>query len=334
MSARFRKKLPGAETFAREILRGNTACLSRALTLMESRLPAHRQLMNELIRCLLPRSGQSLRIAVTGVPGAGKSTFIDRLGMDFIRRGHRVGVLAVDPSSALNGGSILGDKTRMEQLGRHPRAFIRPVPGGNAPGGVARHTRESIILMEAAGYDRILVETIGSGQSELTAWYMTDLMILLKIPGAGDELQGIKRGIMEMADLILINKADGPLRQAALDAVYRFQNALRITGRSGQSVPVMAVSAALNQGIDRITELLEKMYTQRRQNGLFEQKRKEQNLYWFDRQIQDLFDQTRQLRPALQETYEQLRQRIIRQEITPHEAAEHYWEAFVRNLRT
>ena len=331
-AARFRKSIPEAATFAEQILKGNKHFLSRALTLAESKLPEHRHLINDIIRRLLPHTGQSLRIGVTGVPGAGKSTFIDRLGEQYIAQGHQVAVLAVDPSSAIHQGSILGDKTRMNRLSQAQEAYIRPVPGGEAIGGIARYTMESILLFEAAGYDRIIVETIGSGQSEISVWYLTDLMILLKIPGAGDDLQGIKRGIMELADLILINKADGPWKKEAEQAVRYFQQALTLSGRPTGSVPVWTISALEGQGVEKVRRWLENTYLQRQKDGSWARKRTEQNLYWFDRQIHYLFDHIRRQNQNLKEYYRTLRQQLEENKITPHEAAEAYWKHFIKSV--
>jgi LAO/AO transport system kinase len=213
---------------AQRVRDGDRRALARAITLVESSKREDQAPANALLEMLTPHAGRAIRIGVSGVPGVGKSTFIEALGNHAIEQGHRVAVLAVDPSSALSGGSILGDKTRMENLGRRPEAFIRPSPSGGTLGGVTRHTREAMVLAEAAGFDVVLVETVGVGQSETAVADMTDMLILLLLPGGGDELQGIKRGIIERADLIVVNKCDGEMKSAATRAAADYGNALRL----------------------------------------------------------------------------------------------------------
>jgi LAO/AO transport system kinase len=219
---------PDPEELARQVRSGDRRALARAITLVESARPEDREAGDRLLAILTPAAGNSIRVGISGVPGVGKSTFIEALGNHVIGRGHRVAVLAVDPSSAISGGSILGDKTRMETLGRRPEAFIRPSPAGRTLGGVTRHTRETMLVVEAAGFDVVLVETVGVGQSETAVADMTDMFVLLLLPGGGDELQGIKRGIMERADLILVNKCDGEMRAAADRAASDYRSALRL----------------------------------------------------------------------------------------------------------
>ena len=216
------------ETLAEGVLAGNRRALARAITLIESTRNDHRYAANELLQRLTPHAGKSIRLGISGVPGVGKSTFVEAFGIHVIDAGHRVAVLSVDPSSAISGGSILGDKTRMELLSRRREAYIRPSPSGNTLGGVTRRSREAMILCEAAGFDVIIVETVGVGQSETKVAEMTDMFVLLLLPGGGDELQGIKRGIMELADLILVNKADGDLQSAAGRSAADYRNALRL----------------------------------------------------------------------------------------------------------
>lgn len=225
--------------------------LARAITLIESTQPAHRAAATNLLSTLGPLAGESIRIGISGVPGVGKSTFIEAFGNAVVDAGHRVAVLTVDPSSAVSGGSILGDKTRMETLSRRPQAYIRPSPAGLTLGGVTKRTREAIVICAAAGFDVIIVETVGVGQSEMAVADMTDMFVLLLLPGAGDELQGIKRGIMELADLILINKADGELEDAATRAAADYGNALRYLRPRTPSwtVPVQTCSALTGAGI-------------------------------------------------------------------------------------
>ena len=247
------------ESLAAELRAGDRRALARAITLVESAHPDDREPANRLLEILTPLAGKSIRIGISGVPGVGKSTFIESLGNYVIDRGHKVAVLAVDPSSALSGGSILGDKTRMETLSRRIEAFIRPSPAGGTLGGVARHTRETVLLVEAAGFDVVIVETLGVGQSETAVAEMTDLFLLLLLPGGGDELQGIKRGIVELADLIVVNKADGDLAAAAQRAAGDYQSALRfLRPRSARwEVPVETCSALEGRGIDEIWTLIE-----------------------------------------------------------------------------
>lgn len=239
------------ETLANDVLAGNRRALARAITLIESTRKDHRSSAIALLEQLMPHSGKSMRLGISGVPGVGKSTFIEALGNHVIDEGHQVAVLTVDPSSAISGGSILGDKTRMETLSRRKQAYIRPSPAGKTLGGVTRRSRETLILCEAAGFDVIIVETVGVGQSETRVAEMTDMFILLLLPGAGDELQGIKRGIMELADLIIINKADDDLMALARRAESEYRNALQLLHpRSADwKVAVQSCSARDNKGI-------------------------------------------------------------------------------------
>ena len=233
---------------------GDRRALARAVTLIESTRTEHRAEAERLIEAILPATGGATRLGITGPPGAGKSTFIERFGLDGLKRGHRLAVLAVDPASKRGGGAILGDKTRMAELARAESAFIRPSPGGAATGGVARRTRETILLCEAAGFDAVIVETIGAGQSETTVAEMVDMFVLILPPAAGDELQGLKRGVIELADLVLINKADGALLDHANRAAADYANALRLVPPAvrGWEVPVRAVSALTGAGVDAV----------------------------------------------------------------------------------
>ncbi len=248
------------ESLAAQLRAGDRRALGRAITLVESSRPEDREPGDRLLDLLAPHAGRSMRLGISGVPGVGKSTFIEALGNHVIGRGHRVAVLAVDPSSALSGGSILGDKTRMETLSRRLEAFIRPSPAGRTLGGVARHTRETLLIVEAAGFDVVIVETVGVGQSETAVADMTDMFLLLLLPGGGDELQGIKRGIVELADLVVVNKADGDLAAAAGRSAADYRNALRyLRQRSARwEVPVETCSALENRGIGEIWDLVER----------------------------------------------------------------------------
>jgi LAO/AO transport system kinase len=273
-----KRKKYSADEFVSGILSGNRTILSQAITLVESSLPEHYETAQTIIEKCLPHSTKSIRIGITGVPGAGKSRFIETLGLHITGEGRKLAVLTIDPSSEQTKGSILGDKTRMEQLSVHPRAFIRPSPTAGTLGGVARKTRETIILCEAAGFDTIIIETVGVGQSETTVHSMVDFFLLLMLAGAGDELQGIKRGIMEMADLIAITKADGGNKIVAENARVLYQNALHLFPKkpSGWVPLVHTCSAVNNTGIKEIWELMLQYFTFTIDSGYFDTFRKEQ----------------------------------------------------------
>ncbi|MCC7166697.1 MAG: methylmalonyl Co-A mutase-associated GTPase MeaB [Rhodospirillales bacterium] len=245
---------PDPEHLAVALLAGDRRALARAITLVESSRPDHRRQAAALLERLLPKAGGAVRIGITGVPGAGKSTFIESFGLSLIAKGHRLAVLAVDPSSPVSGGSILGDKTRMEGLARHPKAFIRPSPSGGTLGGVARRTREALLVCEAAGFDVVIVETVGVGQSETAVADMVDVFLLRLVPGGGDELQGLKKGIVELADLVIVNKADGDLKPAAERARRDYENALHLLRPAHPEwrVPVLLASALEGLGIDAV----------------------------------------------------------------------------------
>jgi LAO/AO transport system kinase len=271
-----------AGKLAEEVVAGDRRALGRAITLIESAHPDDREPGNRLLEILAPRAGNSIRVGLSGVPGVGKSTFIEAFGNHVIAQRHRVAVLAVDPSSSLSGGSILGDKTRMESLSRHPDAFIRPSPAGRTLGGVARHTRETILVLEAAGFDVVIVETVGVGQSETAVADMTDLFVLLLLPGGGDELQGIKRGIVERADLIVVNKADGEMAAAANRAAADYRNAIHyLRPKSADwQVVVETCSALENRGIDRVWEQIEAYRAKLGASGALAAQRAEQARKW------------------------------------------------------
>lgn len=264
------------------IAKGNITILSRAVTLIESVLPEHQSLAQEVIEKCLPYSGNSMRIGISGVPGAGKSTSIDVFGTHVLEKGGKLAVLAIDPSSERSKGSILGDKTRMETLSVHPDSFIRPSPSAGSLGGVARKTRETIILCEAAGFDKIFVETVGVGQSETAVHSMVDFFLLIQLAGTGDELQGIKRGIMEMADGIVINKADGSNIEKAKLAANHFKNALHLfpTPDSGWEPKVLTYSGFYGLGIKEIWDMIYEYFDFVKSNGYFEYRRNEQAKYW------------------------------------------------------
>jgi len=261
------------------ILRGDRVALGRAITMAESTKPEHRDIANRILGNIIPHAGKSRRIGITGIPGAGKSTFIEAYGSRLADAGHQVAVLAVDPSGVLSKGSILGDKTRMEKLSSHPRAFIRPTPSGNMLGGVAAGTADAILLCEAAGYDVILVETVGVGQSETTVRDLTDLFVLLAISGAGDELQGIKRGIMETADMVVINKADSGNEDKARETAHRIKSALHFfpAGDRLWEVPVLCLSSTTEAGLEAFAEQTGRCFDILQENNRLQTRRQEQD---------------------------------------------------------
>ncbi len=295
LKPRKRKPLPTAGELVEGILKGDITTLSRAVTLVESLSPEHQAIAQEVIEKCLPYSGNSRRIGITGVPGAGKSTSIDVFGLHVLKDGGKLAVLAIDPSSERTKGSILGDKTRMERLSQNESAFIRPSPSAGSLGGVARKTRETIVLCEAAGYNNIFVETVGVGQSETAVHSMVDFFLLIQLAGTGDELQGIKRGIMEMADGIVINKADGDNIDRARLAQAQFKSALHLfpPTLSGWMPEVLCYSGYYGLGIEEVWEMIDRYFAFVTENGYFERKRQEQARYWMyetiDEQLRNNF---------------------------------------------
>lgn len=289
MAKRRRKPLPSVSEMVDGILKGDVTMLSRAVTLVESLSVEHQALAQEVIEKCLSHSGNSRRIGITGVPGAGKSTSIDVFGLHVLRNGGKLAVLAIDPSSERTKGSILGDKTRMEKLAVHPSAFIRPSPSAGSLGGVARKTRETIVLCEAAGYNNIFVETVGVGQSETAVHSMVDFFLLIQLAGTGDELQGIKRGIMEMADGIVINKADGDNIDRARLAQAQFRSALHLfpPTTSGWMPEVLTYSGYYELGIPEVWDMIDRYFEFVKSNGYFEHKRSQQARYWMYETIND-----------------------------------------------
>lgn len=321
------------EHIASGIRNGQLRALAKGITLIESRKPDHAQNAATLLEQLLPETGNSLRIGISGVPGAGKSTFIEAFGLHLTQQGHKVAVLAVDPSSQISGGSILGDKTRMEDLARDHNAFIRPSPAGDSLGGVARKTRETMLLCEAAGYDIIIVETVGVGQSEITVSSMVDFFLLLQLSGAGDELQGIKKGVMEIADAIVINKADGDNITRANLAKQQYSNALHILRpRSANwTVPVHTCSALHNQGIDTVWAMLQEYKSTMKQHHEFDEKRRQQAREWMwamlHDNLKDLFIHDKNVQPLLP----QVEQAVLDGITTPSAACNRLLDRFRRH---
>jgi LAO/AO transport system kinase len=280
---------PDPQTLAEQILAGQRRALSRGITLVESTREDHRELAVELLRLLAGAAGRSIRIGISGVPGVGKSTFIEALGNHVIAQGHKLAVLAVDPSSSVSGGSIMGDKTRMETLSRQRDAFIRPSPAGTTLGGVARRTRETMLLCEAAGFDVVFVETVGVGQSETAVADMTDMFLLLLLPGGGDDLQGIKRGIMELADMVLINKADGDLVATARHSAADYRSALTLVHprTRGWKVPVQTCSAVGGEGLADVWQRIGQFRAAISGNGELENRRATQARSWMWNEISE-----------------------------------------------
>jgi LAO/AO transport system kinase len=291
---------------------GDIPVLARTLTLIESSNPRHQPIAEEVLTRLLPHTGQSIRVGITGVPGVGKSTFIDALGRHLVRRGLRVAVLAVDPSSGISGGSILGDKTRMPRLAGERSAYIRPSPAAGTLGGVARKTRESMLVCEAAGYNIVLIETVGVGQSETEVAGMTDCFLALMLPGAGDELQGIKRGLLELVDVVAVNKADGQTRAAAELAAQQYRRALdSLAGRHGDPPTVLTCSALHQQGVDTVWDAIERRHASQKASGALDERRRRQNLRWMWALVEDQLRQAVHAHPAVQRIRDDLESDVL-----------------------
>ena len=315
---------PSEALFIKKILAGDISYLSRAITLIESTNPKHQEKATAIIEHCLPYANKSVRIGITGVPGVGKSTFIEVFAKQFTSKGKKVAVLAIDPSSSINKGSILGDKTRMEELVKDPNAYIRPSPSGESLGGVAQKTRETIILCEAASFDVILIETVGVGQSEIAVHSMVDFFLLLKLAGAGDELQGIKRGIIEMADAIVINKADQDNIKRANLAKAEFSRALHLypLKESNWQPLVTTCSAFYNEGIDAVYEIIQDYLSLTMSNGYFEKRRNEQNKYWLLETINQQLKNNFYNKPTVKEALKKYLDDIQKLKTTPFKAAE------------
>ncbi len=318
------------EEYVSGIRNRDRVVLSQAITLLESTRTEHQRKARTILDRVLSDAGDSIRVAVTGVPGVGKSTFIESLGPQLVEAGHRLAVLTIDPSSERSKGSILGDKTRMGSLASHDDVYIRPSPTAGTLGGVARKTRETILLCEAAGHDVVLVETVGVGQSEVRVRSMVDFFLLLALAGAGDELQGIKRGIVEMADAIAINKADGENRAAAEDARADYEKALHLLGEpeSGWQPPVLTCSGQTDEGVDSVWAVVEEYHSQMQASGFFRKQRRQQARHWMYQTIKqrleaDFFDH-----PDVQAQQEELEKKVIDGEISSFAAAETLLDAY------
>ncbi len=318
-----RKEQPSAQKLIDGILKGDKTALSRAITLVESTNPEHLEKANPIIQACLPHANKSIRIGITGVPGVGKSTFIEAFGKHLTDLGKKVAVLAVDPSSTISHGSILGDKTRMEELVKDENAFIRPSASGETLGGVARKTRETIILCEACGFDTIIIETVGVGQSETAVHSMVDFFLLLKISGAGDELQGIKRGIMEMADAIVINKADGDNINRAKLAKTEFNRALHLfpAKKSGWIPTAATCSSYTKEGINDVWNTISDYFELVKGNHYFEEKRQDQNQFWMMETINEQLKSNFYNHPEIIKLLEENKKAVQKNEISPFAAA-------------
>ena len=333
---RFRRRELSVAEMVEGILRGNITVLSQAVTLVESVNPDHYARAQEVIDKCLPYSGNSLRIGISGVPGAGKSTSIDEFGIHVLDRFKgKLAVLAIDPSSERSKGSILGDKTRMEKLSQHPDAFIRPSPTAGSLGGVARKTRETIILCEAAGFDKIFVETVGVGQSETACHSMVDFFLLIQLAGTGDELQGIKRGIMEIADGIVINKADGENVEKAKLAASHFRNALHLfpMPESGIMPQVLCYSGFYELGIDEVLKMVFDHIEQTKESGYFQYKRNEQSKYWMYESINEHLRNNFYFNPRVKEQIADMERDVLGGKITSFVAAKRLLDEYYATLK-
>ncbi len=318
-----KRKVADAEEISAGILKGDIVQLSKAITLIESKLPQHRTIANQILDTCLPYSGNSIRIGITGVPGVGKSTFIEAMGNYLTSIGKKLAVLAIDPSSQKQGGSILGDKTRMETLVNNPNVYIRPSPSKGALGGVAQQTRASILLCESAGFDVVFVETVGVGQSETAVHSMVDFFLLLMLAGAGDELQGIKRGIMEMADAIVITKSDGDNVLNAKKAVRKYKNALHLfpPNANGWIPDVVQCSAVSNEGIEEVWGIIDRFERHTKAKGFFEKNRNEQSKYWMYEKINEELKRRFYEDERIKKLLPELEEKVIKGELSPYTVA-------------
>jgi LAO/AO transport system kinase len=326
------KPLPSAADFVSGITAGDRVKLSQAITLIESTRIAHTKLAQKIVEGCLPFSGKSLRIGITGAPGVGKSSFIESFGTQITQLGRKIAVLAIDPSSQISRGSILGDKTRMQNLSSNPNAFIRPSPAGTSLGGVATKTRESIVLCEAAGFDTIIVETVGVGQSETVVHSMTDFFLYLILPGAGDELQGIKRGIVEMADLVAVNKADGDRIMSAKQAKAYYKNALHLFPQksNGWTPKATICSTVTGLGIAEIWQTILAYQSTTKECGFFDSNRQAQSAFWLKENIQMLIQDVFINDPEIKLVYAQLEANVLKGVESPYGAASQLLEHIFR----
>ncbi len=329
-----KRRLSVAE-YVEGIVKGDVTVLSQAVTLVESVRHEHQAIAQEVIEKCLPYSGNSIRIGISGVPGAGKSTSIDVFGLHVLEEGGKLAVLAIDPSSERSKGSILGDKTRMERLSVHPNSFIRPSPAAGSLGGVARKTRETIILCEAAGFDKIFVETVGVGQSETAVHSMVDFFLLIQLAGTGDELQGIKRGIMEMADGIVINKADGSNIEKAKLAQTQFRNALHLfpAAESGWTPQVLTYSGFYNIGVKEIWDMIYEYMDFVKANGYFTYRRNEQSKYWMYESINEQLRDNFYHNPIIKEMLKEKEHQVLNADLTSFVAAKKLLDAYFEELK-
>jgi len=317
-----------------QILQGNRRAIAKAITLLESTRPESFEQGQELLESLLPHSGQALRIGITGVPGVGKSTFIEAIGLFLIKQGHRVAVLAVDPSSQLTGGSIMGDKTRMNELAQHPHAFIRPSPSSGILGGVARKTRETMLICEAAGYDVVIVETVGVGQSETMVASMVDLFLLLMLPNAGDELQGIKKGVLELADLVVVNKSDGEQETLAKTAQSEYRKALHLlpSSKNSWTPQILRCSALEKRGIDKIWDSVKSFRKALQNSGEWEKQRRTQTGKWMWSLVEEGLLTNFRNHPNLQKQIPELEKEVESGNMLPTTAARKLLDSWISNI--
>lgn len=328
---RKKRKTLSVEEYVQAILKGDIIVLSQAITLVESNNAEHQKVAQQVVNACLPHSGKSIRVGVTGTPGVGKSTFVEAMGEHVTGLGKRLAVLAIDPTSQISHGSILGDKTRMEKLANNKNAFIRPSAAGESLGGVARKTRETITLCEAAGFDVIFVETVGVGQSEVAVHSMVDFFLLLLLPGAGDELQGIKRGVVEMADMIAINKADGDNLAKAKESRRAYRNGLHLfpAKNSGWTAQAMICSAVENTGISEIWQTISQYQQFTTKNDFFNKNRNAQAQYWLNETIQNELKQRFENHVLIKENLEKIKKQVQNGEITPFSGAEFLMNLFL-----
>ena len=329
-----KRRLYSVDEYTDGILSGSISMLGQAVTLIESALPEHNETAQKVIEKCLSYAGKSIRLGITGVPGAGKSTFIEALGMHLVRNGHKLAVLAIDPSSERSKGSILGDKTRMEELSTNENAFIRPSPSAGSLGGVARKTRESIVLCEAAGFDTIFVETVGVGQSETAVHSMVDFFLLIQLTGTGDELQGIKRGIMEMADGIAINKCDGNNIEKAAVAKTLYQNALHLfpAHEAGWTPEAVTCSSIEKNGIAEVWDMVEQYVCFTKDNEYFSHKRNEQSKYWMYESINEKIKSHFYSNPAIQQLLLENERKVLNNEISSFIAAKNLLDVYFNDM--